>query len=331
MIFTKVSAIFLALLQLCMLSGCTEPGTQAADNSGNGPEVLHVVATVGMVADVVREVGGDKVRVTQIMGDGVDPHLYKPNRDDIKLIRDANVVVYSGLLLEGRMTAALEQMAHSKPVVAVTMNLDQSLLLTPANFEGQEDPHVWMDVSAWAQCVDVVAETLADALPDHEATLYENAKAYRDQLQKLHEYGLASISSIPKVSRLLITSHDAFNYLGRAYGLTVRGVQGISTESEAGLQEVNDLVKLLVERKVQALFIESSVPRKSIDALIEGARARGHEVKIGGELYSDAMGADGTYEGTYMGMLDHNITTVTRALGGKAPEKGLHGRLGAAE
>ena len=320
------------LLSACLiLSGCADPESDSAAESPDDSQVIHVVATVGMVADVVREVGGDRVWVSQIMGDGVDPHLYKPNRDDVKLIRDADVVLYSGLLLEGRMTDSLEQMSHSKPVVAVTKDLDKSMLLTPEDFEGHEDPHVWMDVSAWAQCVNIVTETLAQTMPQHEEDLFESAEKYRSKLQSLHEYGLSSIASIPEDSRLLITSHDAFNYLGRAYGLTVRGVQGISTESEAGLKQVNELVDLLVERKVKAVFIESSVPRKSIDALIEGARAKGHEVKVGGELFSDAMGVHGTYEGTYVGMLDHNITTVTRALGGDAPETGLNGKLGADE
>jgi manganese/zinc/iron transport system substrate-binding protein len=263
----------------------------------------------------------------QICGAGVDPHLYKVTRDDVKTLNSGDMIFYSGLMLEGKMSDTLIRMARSKPVVAVTEQLDESMLLEPAELEGHYDPHVWMDVSAWANCVTVVARTLSEFDPDHAEQYQANAKDYSERLVELHQYGLKCISSIPEESRVLVTSHDAFNYMGRAYGLNVQGVQGISTESEAGLQRVNDLVQMLVDKKVGAVFVESSVSTRSIDALVEGAKAKGHNVAIGGELFSDAMGEDGSYEGTYIGMLDHNITLVTRALGGEAPEKGLHGRL----
>jgi manganese/zinc/iron transport system substrate-binding protein len=184
-----------------------------------------------------------------------------------------------------------------------------------------------MDVSAWSRCVDTVAEALSKFDPDFAEEYARNAREYQQSLADLHAYGLRSIGSIPASSRVLITSHDAFNYFGRAYGLDVQGVQGISTESEAGLQRINELVDLIVSRGVRAVFVESSVSRKNIDALVEGARAKKHEIKIGGELFSDAMGEQNTYEGSYIGMLDHNITLVTRALGGEAPERGMHGKL----
>jgi manganese/zinc/iron transport system substrate-binding protein len=193
--------------------------------------------------------------------------------------------------------------------------------------DGHHDPHVWMDVSAWSQCVEGVADALAEFDATHADAYRANADSYRRQLSELHDYGLKSTDSIPAESRLLITSHDAFNYFGRAYGLDVQGVQGISTDSEAGLQRINELVDMLVARKVRAVFVESSVPRKNIEALVEGARAKNHNIAIGGELFSDAMGAAGTYEGTYIGMLDHNITLITRALGGQAPAKGMQGKL----
>jgi manganese/zinc/iron transport system substrate-binding protein len=281
-----------------------------------------------MVADLVRNIGGKRVSVTQICGSGVDPHLYKATRDDVQLIRSADIVFYSGLMLEGKMSDTLVKEARSRPVVAVTEALDEQLLLEPEDFAGHFDPHVWMDVSAWSNCVDVILKELT-ALDPSGATAYEaNAKAYRQALEKLHEYGKKSIASIPEGSRVLVTSHDAFNYFGRAYGLEVLGVQGISTESEAGLQRINDLVKLLVERKVQSVFIESSVSSDNIEALVEGAKSKGSVVAIGDkELFSDAMGETGTYEGTYIGMLDHNITQVTRGLGGTAPANGLNGKL----
>lgn len=316
------------LTAVLLTSGCDQStlpnrGTDVGDRVGP----IQVVATVGMVADIVREVGGDHVQVMQICGSGVDPHLYKATRDDVAALSKADMIFYSGLMLEGKMTDTLVKMARSRPVIAVTESLDESILLEPEDLQGHYDPHVWMDVSAWSSCVSVVCEALSEFAPSHATEFAANAEAYREQLKALHEYGVKSVASVPQDSRVLVTSHDAFNYLGRAYGLDVQGVQGISTESEAGLQRVGELVDALVAKNVQAVFIESSVPRKSIDSLIEGAKSKGHEVSVGGELFSDAMGNNGTYEGTYVGMLDHNITTIVRALGGDAPVKGLNGKL----
>ncbi|MEX2113872.1 MAG: zinc ABC transporter substrate-binding protein, partial [Pirellulales bacterium] len=238
-----------------------------------------------------------------------------------------DIVFYCGLMLEGKMTDTLVKMARTKPVYAVTELIDEQSLLEPQEFAGHYDPHVWMDVAAWSKCLDAVATALAEYDPNHAAQYQSNANIYREQLAELDRYAKRIAATIPADQRVLITSHDAFNYFGRAYGLDVQGVQGISTESEAGLQRVNELVDLIVGRKIKAVFVESSVPRKSIEAIVRGAQSRGHTVAIGGELFSDAMGPLGTYEGTYIGMMDHNITTVVRALGGEAPERGLHGKL----
>lgn len=316
----------LALLLLAACAGCTGHANSHANGFG-GRYPIKATATVGMVADLVRAVGGPHVEVTQIMGAGVDPHLYKATRDDVALIAGGDVVFYSGLMLEGKMIDTLVKISRSKPVYAVTEIIDPRYLLEPEDFAGHYDPHVWMDVGAWAKCVDAVATALSEIDPDHAAEYRENAKRYQRELAELDEYGRRSIATVPRERRVLITSHDAFNYFGRAYGLDVQGVQGISTESEAGLQRINELVDLIVERGVRAVFVESSVPRKNVEAIVAGARSRGHDVVIGGELFSDAMGKEGTYEGTYVGMLDHNITLATRALGGQAPEKGLHGKL----
>jgi manganese/zinc/iron transport system substrate-binding protein len=280
-----------------------------------------------MVADIVRHVVGSRVEVTQLMGAGVDPHLYKPTRDDVLTIERGDVVFYSGLMLEGKMTDTLIKIGRGKRVYAVTELIDEKRLLEPEEQAGHFDPHVWMDVSAWSECVTAVANALSEIDAPHADEYRTRANTYREQLAQLHAYGEKSIGSIPSASRVLITSHDAFNYFGRAYGLEVQGVQGISTESEAGLRRINELVDLIVERRVPAVFVESSVSPKNIEALVEGARARGQAVRIGGELFSDAMGTSGTYEGTYVGMLDHNFTTVTRALGGDAPELGMRGQL----
>jgi manganese/zinc/iron transport system substrate-binding protein len=321
----KLSLLLLGLL-FCMGCGGRSPGEgSSAEFQGEYP--INAVATVGMVGDIVRHVGGEHVAVQQIMGSGVDPHLYKATRDDVQELMSADIIFYNGLMLEGKMSDTLIKVAGRKPVVAVTQRLDESELLEPEDFQGHYDPHVWMDVAAWSRCAGAVAEALAEFDPRHAADYEANAAVYQKQLAALHEYAKTSLGSIPAQSRVLITSHDAFNYFGRAYNLNVQGVQGLSTESEAGLQRVNQLVNMIVDKNVQAVFVESSVPRKNIEALVEGARSKGHEVKIGGELFSDAMGEPGTYEGTYVGMLDHNITLVTRGLGGDAPEKGMQGKL----
>lgn len=310
--------------------GCSPKSStvlRSADETDITDNRIAAVATVGMVADLVREVGGDHVTVQQLMGSGVDPHLYKATRDDVQMIMLADIVFYSGLMLEGKMTDTLIQVARDKPVIAVTEQLDTSNLLEPNESDSHYDPHVWMDVSAWLGCVDVVTDALIQYDSTHADTFRDNAESLKQRLEELHTYAVKSIETVPRDRRILVTSHDAFNYFGRAYGLEVLGVQGLSTESEAGLLRINQLVDLLVDREVQAVFVESSVSRKNIDSLIEGARAKGHQVSIGGELYSDAMGAAGTYEGSYIGMLDHNITMITRALGGQAPELGMQGAL----
>ncbi len=318
----------LAMLSLLSVAGCNSRAPERADRGGGestGP--ISAIATVGMVGDIVKNVGGEHVAVTQIMGAGVDPHLYKATRDDVQTIMQGDIVFYAGLMLEGKMADTLIKVARNKPVIAVTEQIDESQLLEPEDFAGHYDPHVWMDVAAWSNCVDVVANSLSEFDPDHASDYSSNAETYKAQLAELHQYGLRSLGSIPEESRILVTSHDAFNYFGRAYGLEVQGVQGLSTESEAGLQRINELVDLLVNKKVSAVFVESSVSRKNIDSLVEGARSRQHEVVVGGELFSDAMGRAGTYEGTYIGMLDHNITLVARGLGGEAPELGMQGKL----
>lgn len=303
--------------------GCT---SKPAEKSAGGGK-LRVVATTGMVADLVRQVGGGTVQVDQIMGAGVDPHLYKPTRDDVQAILSADAVFYSGLMLEGKMGDTLVKVGRSRPVFAVTELIDESKLLEAEGSEGHPDPHVWMDVAAWAECVDAVAKALSEVVPAEKAKFEANAAGHREELLALDDYARGAIATVPDERRVLVTSHDAFNYFGRAYGIEVLGVQGISTESEAGLRRINELVGLLVERRVPAVFVESSVSPKNIQALIDGAASNGHRVTIGGELFSDAMGEAGTYEGTYVGMLDHNATTVARALGGTVPPFGKNGQL----
>ncbi|MFI4896474.1 MAG: metal ABC transporter solute-binding protein, Zn/Mn family [Phycisphaerales bacterium JB059] len=323
-------ATSLVLTLLCLLASLQACGGASPDPARtNAPETLTLVATTGMVADAVRAVAGDRAEVEALMGPGLDPHLYKPTRSDIAKLLQADAVFYNGLLLEGKMTDALIRAATSgRPVHAVTELLDESELLEPEEFAGHFDPHVWMDPVAWTRAVEVVRDKLIELDPEGEASYRANATAYTTQLRSLDEYARDVLQTVPESSRVLVTAHDAFNYFGRRYGFEVVGIQGISTESEAGVRDIQRLVDLLVDRRVGAVFVESTVSRRNIESLIAGARAGGQPVTIGGELFSDAMGREGTYEGTYLGMIDHNVTTIARALGGQAPERGRLGKLG---
>ena len=290
-------------------------------------EPFRVVTTIGMITDIVKQVAGDRAVVHGIMKEGVDPHLYKPTRGDVVQLMKADVVFYNGLLLEGKMSDVLVKVARTgKPVYAVTelLSTQDYVMSDQAN---HFDPHVWMDVGGWVRAVQAVATALSEYDPIHAAVYEANTKTYVTKLWELDAYAKHVIGSIPKSQRVLVTAHDAFNYLGRAYGLKVRGIQGISTESEAGVKDINQLVNYLVNNRIRAVFVETSVADKNVRALVEGAHARGHKVTVGGALFSDAMGPAGTYEGTYIGMIDHNVTTIARALGGDAPERGMQGKL----
>ena len=319
-----VAAAAAVVMMVSMVTSCGNDAP-AAGPPATGP--YKVVCTVAMVTDITREVAGDRATVTGLLGEGIDPHLYKPTRDDIAALKSAHVVFYSGLLLEGKMTEVLDNVgAGGKPVVPVTKGIPLEKLITPHG-GGHHDPHVWMDVALWSDCVGTVADTLAAFDPAHAAEYRERAEKYRKELESLNAYARRAVATIPEKGRVVVTSHDAFSYFGRAYGLEVRGIQGISTETEAGLRDLEQLVDFIVTRKIGAVFVETSVSEKNVTALLEGARAKGHTVTIGGVLFSDAMGTAGTHEGTYFGMIDHNVTTVVRALGGEAPEKGFQGKL----
>ena len=310
-----------------LASGCgndrPSPPEAPADAAG-----YTIVCTVGMVTDIVRQVAGERASVEGLMGPGIDPHLYKPTRSDVERLLGADVIFYNGLLLEGRMTDALVRAATAgRKVVAVTELLDEQYLLEPPEFAGHPDPHVWMDPSAWAKAVEVVRDKLSEHDPAGAPAYQANAAACLEEIERLDAYASMVLATVPPSSRVLVTAHDAFNYFGRRYNFEVVGLQGISTESEAGVQDVERLVSLLVDRKVGAVFVESTVSDRSVRALIAGAKARGQPVAIGGKLFSDAMGDQGAYEGTYVGMIDHNVTTIARALGGDAPPGGMQGRL----
>ncbi|MCB9872987.1 MAG: zinc ABC transporter substrate-binding protein [Planctomycetaceae bacterium] len=328
-------SLTLGFFALTGCNGSTPPAgphnstnTQAESQPGARTYPYRIVTTCGMVTDIVRQVAGDKATVTGLMGEGVDPHLYKPTRNDVRELMGADVVFYSGLMLEGRMGDNFISLARSgKPVYPITEEIDPDFLREPPEFEGHFDPHVWMDVSAWSECVALIAKVLGEYDTANADFYLTNAISYRDELAKLDEYAKKSIATIPEDRRVLVTAHDAFGYFARAYKIEVRSVQGLSTESEASVQDINNLVNFIVAKKIPAIFVESSVSEKNVRAIIEGAAQQNWEVTIGGELFSDAMGKPGTYEGTYLGMIDHNVTIITRALGGEAPAVGLNGKL----
>lgn len=290
-------------------------------------ERLNVIATTGMIADAAANVGGELVEVQSLMGPGVDPHGYRQTRSDIVALANADLVLWNGLFLEAQMEQFMLGLAEGGTVVAVAETIPDSLLLNSQDYEGRADPHVWMNVNLWTNVVVTIRDAMITSDPDNAATYQANADAYLGELSELATYVVEVLSSVPAESRVVVSAHDAFNYFGNAYGFEPMGIQGISTESEAGLQQIGEMVDTLVARNIGAVFVESSVSDRNIQAVIEGAAARGHEVSIGGEIFSDAMGAPGTYRGTYIGMIDHNATTIANALGGQAPEAGMRGLL----
>ena len=290
---------------------------------------VKVVATTGMIADTARAIGGDLVDVKALMGPGVDPHAYRQTRTDILAMTRADLILWNGLYLEAQMEEVLGDLSARVPVRAVAEVVPESIRIAHDDYADRFDPHVWMDPTLWHDVAFAIRDALSEVAPDHAENFAKNADLYAKEVIELADYAKGVLASVPERARVLVTAHDAFNYFGRAYGFDVIGIQGISTESEAGLNRITELVNLLVEREVSAVFVESSVSDRSIRALIEGAAAKGHEVRVGGELFSDAMGYPGTYEGTYIGMIDHNATVIATAAGGAAPERGMLGKLSA--
>jgi manganese/zinc/iron transport system substrate-binding protein len=275
---------------------------------------LRVVATTGMIGDLAARVGGEHVEAVALMGPGVDPHLYKASESDVRRLAEADLILYNGLHLEGKMADVLVKMARTRPVVAVSETIPEELLREPPEFAGQYDPHVWFDVSLWARAVEPIAAELAAIDPPHADEYRARAAASRDELLALDAWVAERIASLPEARRVLVTAHDAFGYFGRRYGMRVVGLQGISTLAEAGVQDVDRVVDTVVAARVPALFVESSVPRRAIEAVVAACADRGFPVRIGGELFSDAMGAPGTPEGDYPGMVRHNVETIVGAL-----------------
>ncbi|MBN3525449.1 metal ABC transporter solute-binding protein, Zn/Mn family [Paenibacillus apiarius] len=308
-----MTVLFLSVaLALAACGKATEE--KPADGGVKADSKLKVTATIGMIADVVKEVGGDHVDVIGLMGPGVDPHLYKASQGDIKKLDDADIVFYNGLHLEGKMVDILEKMSESKTTVPVSKTIPEPELLADPALKESHDPHIWFNVKNWMKATEVIRDTLINEDVVNADEYKQRAEAYLSKLTELDSLVRARVAEIPEASRVLVTAHDAFGYFGEAYGMKVMGLQGISTASEYGSKDVSDLRDYLIENKIKAVFIESSVPQKAIEAVIEGARKKGHEVVIGGELFSDAMGEPGTAEGTYIGMVRHNVNTIVEAL-----------------
>lgn len=302
---------FLALAAVSLAACGNETGTATG-----GEGKLIVTTTTGMIADIAAEVGGDRVEVTGLMGAGIDPHLYKASQGDVKKLDGADVIFYNGLHLEGKMGEIFERLEERKPVVAVSKDIDESKLQgDPSVQDGAAfDPHIWFNVQLWMSAVEVVRDTLKEQDTANSDYYDANAKEYLAELSELDQYARDQIATIPEQSRVLVTAHDAFGYFGAAYGLEVVGLQGMNTMSEYGAKDVKELRDYLVEKGIKAVFVETSVSTKSIESVIEGAKQLGHEVMIGGELFSDAMGDPGTVEGTYVGMVKHNVDTIVKAL-----------------
>lgn len=306
---------FMAMLMLVIavsISACGEKSTGGDQTAGDS---IKIVTTTGMIKDIVEHVGGTYVSVEALMGAGVDPHLYKASQGDIKKLDQADIVFYNGLHLEGKMVDILEKLNQSKPSVPVSRNLTEAELLSdPEGGADAHDPHIWFNVQLWMKATEVVRDTLVEKDAAHADAYKQQADSYLAKLRETDEYARAQMQLIPAESRVLVTAHDAFHYFGKAYGVEVKGLQGLSTASEYGSKDVSDLRDYLIEHKIKAVFVESSVPTKSIEAVVEGAKKKGHTVNIGGELFSDAMGRAGTEEGTYIGMVRHNVDTIVAAL-----------------
>jgi len=300
-----------AFVIVLIISGC---GSEKTSGDNNDKETIRVTTTTGQVADLVKNIGGDKVEVVSLMGPGVDPHLYQASQGDIKKLDQADIIFYNGLHLEGKMDEIFKKMSEDKAVIAIADSVPEEKLLSADDDSESYDPHVWFDIEAWIYGIEAVKQELTKLSPEQEEAFTENATAYKKDLEEMHQYAIDQIKSISEESRVLVTAHDAFKYFGNAYGLEVMGLQGLSTDSEYGLKDVQSLVDTLVERNIKAVFVESSISEKSINAVVEGAKEKNHQVVIGGELFSDAMGEEGTEEGTYIGMFKHNVDTIVNSL-----------------
>lgn len=309
LIMRKMKIMVMAILGVSLTVGCSS--NEVEDKEGS---VLNITTTIGMIADIVTNIGGDLVAVEALMGPGVDPHYYIATQGDIRKLEEADIIFYNGLYLEEGMEEILEQLGEQQPVIAVTRDIDRNVLLMDEEDLDEFDPHVWFNVEHWMTVTETILEILIEHDEENAAIYTTNANAYLNELEALHQEILEELAQIPQERRFLVTAHDAFGYFGEAYGIEVIGLQGLNTASEFGAKDVTELRDFLIDHNITSVFLESSVPPRGIEAVIEGARELGHEVEIGGELFSDAMGEIGTEEGTYMGMIRYNVNLIVEAL-----------------
>ncbi len=275
---------------------------------------LSIVATTGMIGDAVKNITQTKAHVTTLMGPGVDPHLYKATQKDLRKITQADLVFYNGLYLEGKMAEIFKKIQKIRPIYPVSDALSTKLLLHDPEFHNNLDPHIWFDIQLWISVVQYINQVISQKDPSNKVFYQKNTEDYVKKLAKLHQYIQEQVQKIPQQQRILITAHDAFSYFGRAYGMEVKGLQGISTLAEFGLRDITNLVNFIVEKKIKAIFLETATPEKPMQAVLEGCVKKGHALKIGGALYADAMGEEGTSAGTYIGMLKKNVSTIVQSL-----------------
>ena len=283
------------------------------DTPSNGK--LNVVTTTSMITDLVKNIGGDNINIEGLMGSGVDPHLYKASEGDVTKLVNADIIFYNGLHLEGKLVEVFEKMgSQTKTPIALGEELDKNTLIGSDYFASNYDPHVWFDINYFKQFAQKVTQVLSEKDPENAESYKMNETSYINKLDVLQSKLKGVIDTLPKEKRVLVTAHDAFNYFGKAYSFEVVGLQGLSTATEAGVQDVQKLSAFIIEKNIKAIFVESSVPKRTIEALQAAVKSKGHEVSIGGTLYSDALGNTGTTEGTYIGMFEYNVNTIVNAL-----------------
>lgn len=299
--------IIIIVLTITLLMGCKD----SVPNNGK----LNIVTTTTMITDLVQNIGGDYINIQGLMGSGVDPHLYKASEGDVSKLVNADIIFYNGLHLEGKLVEVFEKMESTqKTPIALSDAIDKSTLIGSDYFASNYDPHVWFNIAYFKLFAQKVTTVLSEKNPENTAHYKENETKYLEQLDVLDAKIKTTIATLPQEKRILVTAHDAFNYFGKNYAFEVVGLQGLSTATEAGVQDVQKLAAFIIEKKVKAVFIESSVPKRTIEALQAAVNSKGHDIKIGGTLYSDALGNSGTLEGTYIGMFDYNVNTIVNAL-----------------
>jgi len=279
----------------------------------NTTETLHVVTTTTMITDLVAQVGGDLIQLEGLMGSGIDPHLYKASEGDVAKLSNADIIFYNGLHLEGKLIGVFEKM-KAKKTIAISDALDKKHLISSESFANNYDPHIWFNINHWIKATQLISKTLSEHMPEQHLIFSKNANTYIEKLKELDLFLKEKIEELPKDKRILVTAHDAFNYFGNAFEFQVVGLQGLSTATEAGVKDVQNLSNFIIKHSIKAIFIESSVPKRTIEALQASVNSKGYHVSIGGELYSDALGDKDQFEGTYIGMFKHNVNTIVNAL-----------------